>query len=637
MDLRLELGALLLSTQPPAIISCLVRNDEFLTQSTFGTATYPGLGTFNHNDIVAKLQQAHTSSTSATIVNTDGKVFRIDRSEIGVTVTPVDQTDKGRLVLEFGLADPDICVRRKAIEAFSSECVPFENAIAGWSDIAQLRPLEELETRKLIEVLTRLPKLRLGQIFSKWQTGEVKAADLVPSDSEYYEALVGPAPREVDSESYIQNSFIAYRKKVSKSSSDLSIKYTLPLGAFSSANLIEILSDVPDDKILDSILNLGEMATPHALVGALEISFSRASRDPKYLECSRGIISKLMNAEYSVGCSRNIYRFYPVIAAFALRKINSIASLRENPPYWRRLAAMLHANQLCEILLTTNYDEVEFLEWIDGQSANIDVLSEQLDAWTEPAWSVVDLNERTFRASIVGRVLALARRYPDIANQIDASEFIETVTSEMKNVQATIEMSFPCPIEGQIRPSKIPTPNMTNRGELAATFSALKEKLEAEPSGNAWRGLYLASRLFTFDDSLVAVAVKAASGLSPKAAQSIENVFENIACAGFIAAVQPCPGLAEALGKQVCFLAKEFNSRVSAENGLRAIVIAAGAFDSRSDSLEWLKKTLESYALNLPAGLPIRQLFGSLTDVKSLLPAREWRLATARSICASAL
>jgi hypothetical protein len=607
-----------------------------MTQSTLGAATYPGLGAFNHNDIVSKLRQAHESDAPTNIESLDGKAFKIDRSEIGVTVTPVDQIDKGRIVIEFGLVDPDIRIRKKAIDAFAAECAPFESAISKWSDIAELRPLEEIELRNLVDVLMHLPKLRLGRILSKWQTGEIKATDLVPIDLEYYEALVGPAPRDADFSSYIQNSLNAYRKRILKSPSNLSLKQTLPLGAFSSINLTEIFADVPDDKILDSILNLGEVATPHMLVGALEIAFSRDSQDPKFLEFARSTISKLMNAEFSVGCSENIYKFFPVVAAFTLRKINSAPLLWGKPPYWRRLAAMLHANQLCEILLTTNYDEPEFLEWLDGQSANIDFLVEQLDAWSEPAWSVIDLNQRTFRASVVGRVLALAKAYPNIAHQIDASGFIETVTSEMKGAQATIEMSFPSPIEGRVRPSAVPSPNMTNSGEMAATFSALKTKLDAEPSGGAWRALCLTSRLFAFDDSLVETTVKAIAGLSLKAAQSSDDFFENLACAAFIAAMQSRSNLAEAIGRQVCLLAKEFNSRGAAENGLRAIVITAGAFSSRSDSLDWLKKTLESYALNLPAGIPAKQLFASLADLKSLLPAKEWRMATAQSICVSA-
>lgn len=638
MNLESQVALLTIRSQPKTILDRLLRNEDLLAVVDLVGGEYPGLGVFDHCEIIAALQKIHTEGCSVSVRTKEGKECRLERMSEGIKATPIEDERAGRIVAEFEFLDPVPEVRLKALAEILSGSHPWFPSASNWQSILDARPLSEAELTQLIAEIHSSPTHFWATLQKKWRRGQITTQDLVPSSSFYYQSLIGPLPDGHNVDAYLHEVFKPHLSNLVERDFSIGLEFCLSAYLRDDLSPFSLLDGIADAEVIDAASNFLQQDSPFALLGILDIAVKRKLGDPRFEEVASETIRRLVQKTLVGKDGLDSYELMPPLVRLCYHSISVKEVLCGTPPYWRWLAAFVHAHFLLNIIRTKPLDVTSFSSWCDGNITNKMIAKQLIDMQQEPLWTAESLTPASLRAEIVGRLLNLGTAIQHQGGSVPLWDLVQREAETMKEQGSLIFTMCPGPLEGHLRRKSVNVPSATDAQDVAEIFSEIALELEAAPVGDAWSKLAALTRFFLFDSGLLGKIENVARYLEFQCEEENHQSFFNaIAGAAFIAATQPDETLADAVAATLAKEAANFNTNTDAETGYRLLLITSAAFSDRTKWLNWLGQKMTDYVYSLPKGAPCAQLHESLQVLKSLFPVKEWCFGRSTKLAAAAI
>lgn len=638
MNLESQVALLTIRSQPKTILDRLLRNEDLLAVVDLVGGEYLGLGVFDHREVIAALQKIHAEGRPVSVRMKEGKECRLERLPEGIKATPVDDENTGRIISEFAFVDPLPEVRLNALDEIVSDSPPWFPSANHWQPILELRPLSEAELTQLVAEIQSSPTYFLATLQEKWRRGQITAQDLVPSSKFYYKSLLGPLPEGHSVDSYLGEVLKPHLKQLVERDLSIGLEFCLPAFLRDDLSPFSLLDGIADEVVLDTISNFMQQDNPFVLLGVLDVAVRRSPGDARFEEVASETVQRLGQQSLVGKDGLDSYELMPPLVRLCYRQISVEEALYRTPPYWRWLAAFVHAHFLMNAIRTRPLDVASFSSWCDNHVTGRMIAKQLIDMQQEPMWTVDSLTPATLRAEIVGRMLNLGTSMQHQGGSVPHWDMVQREAVALKEQGALIYTMCPGPLEGHLRRKSGGGSPTTDTPEVAEIFDEIATDLETAPVGDAWFRLAAVTRIFLFDPELLGKIESVVRHLEFQSDEKYRQSFFNaVAGAGFIAAAQPDETIADAVAATLTREAAKFNTDTDAETGYRLLLIASSAFLDRSRWLDWLAQKMTDYAYSLPKGAPCAQLHESLQVLKTLFPVKEWCFGRASKFASAAL
>jgi hypothetical protein len=505
-----------------------------------------------------------------------------------------------------------------------------------WKATLNERPLAEAELDLLLEMADCCPTHTYKKIDQKWRTGSINVIDLMPSSTSYYESLVGPYSSDLDVDQWVTQQLLPYHRLLLDDNLVSGLAFALPASLRNDITVSSIAAHRLDDDIWNALQEIGQIDTPFALLGILQIALPRSS-DERFKALASSTIERLCAPELIGRDGIDTYKLMAPLLALCIRWISIQEGFLRIPPYWRRTAAFVHCHFLLDLLRSRNIDLERFPAWCHSSTTHEMIVAELLDLQKEPMWRPIELTPFSLRSEILGRLMLLISEAEANDIIVPNLEIIHSAISDL-GLAGIVTTKFCGPLEGHLRRKSDAYSQATTENHKEE-FSKLLYCLNEYPCGEEWEILSINSKLFVFDDSTIdcmSKIIKSIDLLDVTCEQSalFLNTLSSIA---FIAASQPSEVLADEVVVALNRNANKFKTDVDVGHSYQIILIASSAYCDRNCWLEWLEKRLADFAYFLPQGAPSFALFRCLTGLKKFFPLQEWCFARAQQLAAAAI
>lgn len=621
---------------PGTVVRALLDNQEFAAFAELSVVGYGDIGSFRHQDIVSALEKASLADGQADLTSRNGRRFVLTRLPNGKGAMLVGDGGEERLISEFGLLDPERGNRLAALAVAEGKCWPGLSSAAMWRTVLMERPLGEMELARLISNVRETPSQFLAVLEGKWKSGaQMGAEEFFPTSLAYYSALAGPLPDAKAMDEWIADTLMPdLRRGIEQSVTD-GLRRALALNVDSRLSPEKLIGDVSDQELLHVLGEMVQTVSPFALLGILEVALARAGRDGKFVVLASDALDRLFGEKSKTNGIETSWMLLPGLVKAGLGRFVAGRELWDPPPYWRRLAAYVHANVLVELLDAQGPDVDRFVDWLGGISVEGEVAAHVLDLREEPLWRAWDTSPRQIRASVLARLISV--RGP--IDEMGLGAMLDSAVDTMKAEYGQLDAESPGPMVGMgTRMVDIPGRRGTDEESVSEFFLKAATDLELDPSGEAWKGLSVACRLLRFDGGLLDRLFGVVGCVAPvEGGEGSKKFLETLLLAADIAATQPDEGIAQKVAEALVGAARRFSGEVDVVTGLRVLVIASGAIRERDRGMEWLSERISEYAFTLPKGLPCRRLLFELDTLQTLVPIRDRCFGKARKIATAGM
>jgi hypothetical protein len=638
MSLQSRIALIGLRTQPESIIDQLLDNEEFRSFVNLGFGEYPGLGAFDHGDVAAALQVAWKENRPVTVRTKQGKECSVERTLDGIRakLIGVKPESEARLVSEFRLFDPDPGIRLAGFHEISRACRPFIRALEYWHSVVEARPITELELGKLMNEISRTPGVVIDAVAKKWSRDNVNVLDIFPTSPDYYEKLVGPKPVGLSPDEYVAGVLRPHHSDLLKADAESALEYVMAASIRHDISCADLVKEFSDDAVWNALACMGQIDTPFALIGALEIALSRGA-DARFIDYAATAVERLAGRQLLGVDKQDAYQLMPPLVRLSLYWFATSKELHETAPYWRRLVAFVHCHFLLRTLRTKQIDPEQFSAWCDSHLTREMINADLLDVQREPMWRADELGALSLRAEVIGRLSLLISQADAKGLLVPNRRLIEGARSEMSAAEL-LPAWFCGPLEGHSRRRLVQTAPNAAMKETIEGFGAVIADVRQNTLGNGWTKLSFHSHLYAFDDRMLLELTEVAQGMVlPEEAEKRVVFFSNLASAAYVAASQPHEPLGEAVAAVLMREAGKFQSIIDVEIGYRVLLMASAAICEREKWLQWLEQKLEAYSYAIPKGEACARIYDCLNALTVLFPIKDWRFGKARKLAAGAM
>lgn len=429
---------------------------------------------------------------------------------------------------------------------------------AEWRRRLEERALTDDEVLELDRELRSGPRRIAAELHGLLRQPSVTPRTLVPGERTYYERLIGGPGESVDVIAFLEGPASDVVQRRLQAGTDEGLASVLLLSAHPQAAralqkaVLARHGHVPPPD-------------PFSRVGYIEYLATSAPPDRReVLARTRELLDG--GEDFTAHCELVSALFMMVEAEFM-----RVGLFDEEPPFWRRLAALAHAAVLFRLMEPPFRQDASFREFLVEHSQLAFALTTILDMRREPRWWPSYGTGRQFRTELLGRIYAaltllLQEDDPDNA-AIEAER--DALLRELD--APSLFMLLPGPCEGGIAPT----------AELDANLRAsIEEGLRAEPpSVEALHQVFVHSLVFNPDLELARLAANALQrmaekGHDPTAIAPVASLLPQLAG---VAAVSRDSDLADQV-RVLCRVARRQDPpQIKPSSEFEACVMAAAA------------------------------------------------------------
>lgn len=520
------------------------------------------------------------------------RLQRIDGS-ISLTVRVGDSWET-RDVPELGALVEDSGERVANVKKLVEQLGPTFTAAQHVLDEASLHALVEVDFAALIKERTQGVQARWSRIYLGHDRSPI--ADVVgPRDLNYYVALVGAPPTSFEVKEYFDNELLPHWRALLRG--DFSRALRIALFGFLHISLApsQLVSEVNNDNLWTAIEQIGTPRDPYSVLGLAEIGLRRRE-DPRFADLATSCIRKLI-AEVEQDVS-----MFGVAAEFARHSLSAIQRMdgaRFFKPYWKRIAAWVHAGAVIENYSMDFRFNVESLaHWVDANLQPTNGFCELLDGQEEPLVAGGWMTAEACHDNVLRLLNSVAQE--ETGPQIPASVHDELAAAIERRAQRSM-VSF-------LATSPCLTLAERGKGELSqGDKEVVQAELEKNCMSRVWHFVALIAQLLPVEKEIYAIGT---SGLRLYEVDSGNpDVLNTLESLSDIAVVSAACGDIE-LATIVCDILVKSAAFATTEDEvyrlLSAQMIAAAAFTDAQERSEWQASTARRICSVFQAGPPAR-------------------------------
>ena len=586
LDVKTEIALQCLNIVPPQIRETLLEDGKFRAEYCLATDSILSFGdsglSIGRRELFDGVRQVLSGIPDREVIDTNGRKWLVQNNG-GKDELPRLSISCGDLrfsLYEYFVAlSPETETRLRFLEKTASDVNLSECALNRWRRIFANRDLKDEEVgvfqNELDETPVRTIKA-LREIFN--QEGRVKLSILVPHSRRYYERLVGTYDGSATVGEYATGSARELFKQLASWRPYDGFLISLFLSSHAS-----LTDEIDVDQLnIEDLLNAFGFLEKHgdriSQLGAVEVGLRILSKRPEIEPTLVALIQGMRDEDVDGNASG--FRLLSALFCLVDGEISRNRLFSEEPPFYRRLAAMSQASLVHRQLLNSSVNIDHFTNWAFEKCGGF-YLQSLVDMRSEPRWDPDLVNASQIKANFLGRIAIAARK--NEANIKGSPIFRLLISDDAGSVQALSDLFYtwlPGPLEGT---------ESTNRTLPDDVANAIETQLNAtQIAKSSFFALVNCARIYRISanqSQLAADVLKRANYWI----QDIECQSELVAILNGLAtaaAVTRSTKLADELRVLVRKYRRDSQFRLSIPEVVKLCVSAAA---SRSDLNEWIE------------------------------------------------
>lgn len=314
-----------------------------------------------------------------------------------------------------GLLSPTPAKRLKLLNGYLKDFTVSTSVAAALRTTVRKTKFSEDDFISVVSDLQYSHENWIENLRSTARSRDLNSGDFLPADLGYWDNLIAPRDASDSLTAYLAHE----RLRELNSLLDGNIARALHATSLSfcapSLVPVEKLKELPKADLLKALENLATLPDHFALIGFFEIC--AALRLDERVEA---LGTRLLNALFNMESLKSQCAFFAAVFAMTLARLAEHTTLRNKPPYWRRITAAANASLVLRACGSNNAESVfKFVMQNYGKTFLLSVL---LETDREPRWRPDWVTSNHFIADTVGRAEQALQSIPRTKRPKDWSE-----------------------------------------------------------------------------------------------------------------------------------------------------------------------------------------------------------------------
>jgi hypothetical protein len=449
-SLKRQLAFSLMRLFPPLLRASALEDRQFRASTGLQTQANIRLNrsgvTFERGALYSAMRAILAKDADFRSINAiDKSSWVMTRSDdkAGLVLTQGDQT----LPLpDTECLSPDPTLRLEWFERQAKYFDIDEEAADRWRVLLAERACDDEEVEELRTEFRLTPRWFSEAFLAGQQEQTVSTTSLVPADPRYYHRLVG-RPAEEGLLSYIKSTTkLHIARLISKRGLD-GAALALLLSAHSAIPQELALNDFAEGEVIKLFEWLEAHGDRISQLGGIELGIAHLDIYPRIEPIITRMIQTFVKED--AGEQGRLAELAGLIVLVE-GELASTSILRNDPPFWRRLASIAHASLLEREMLRRGVNISDFSAWAFPNRGQPFYLQTNVDLRLEPRWLPDFLSPDQLKAEFVGRISSAAIHN---ASKIKSPELRALAVDKDGPLQSLIVFPFPFfpgPLEGGV-------------------------------------------------------------------------------------------------------------------------------------------------------------------------------------------
>lgn len=626
MKLEVEVARIQLNSLPPLIAKRLLMRRDVASLVEAGSASIRDIGQFRYADIRDVLATAPLGS----FVDVSGAVgagFSIARSSDAL-IRVRGQTGKEKILPELSLLDPSQEIRLEGIRRLSERAQPHWPRSLSWRQKASDSPLADSEFGMLLDELQNIAEPVIGDIAQKLERAGFGAQDLVPTNTTYYESILGGIPWTIGVDEYVADTLMPHLTAMFSRNPTWGLRCIQASCVSERVDPVPLAASVSNDDLLSANNSIGHGQTPFAMLATYKLATSRASGDERFATVAQAALQQLFDRASTGDDPRGLDELLIALVKLTLSIMGQTEQLALAPVFWRRLAAFAHAALLLESMNISEDGARDLADWIAARLTRESAAVEILDQLAEPGWRADSLHGQELWATALLRGL-------QFSSASSASAVLSPAQLKLAESHLVLVAGLPDPLSGARRDWTLVTTNTIDADLLKNVDAANPDGSAVEPI-RVWSALVHHAQIYRFSEDLLARIRDRLNSSMPAAGTKLSEAHATLILCCNLASTQGDIDLAAIAAARAIEAGESSNDPAWASLAASIVILAAGAAKDKPASLEWAAERLLQLAYRLPRGAPCAAFAATITLFQRLIPLQERRWAKALAVASSA-
>lgn len=584
LDAKTVFALQCLNFVPPLIQEALIEDSDFRNEYGLTTNSVLSFGdtglSIDRRELFDGIREVLAGDSIPEVIDTNGRKWLVQNDAVRDELPRLSIScgDLRFSLHEYFVAlSPDNETRLRLLEKTASDVNLSESVVNGWRHILEKRPLEDEEVDGFQDDFDETPVTTikvLRGIFN--QGGRVNLSSLVPHSRRYYERLVGTYDGSATISEYATGSARELIRQLNAWRPYDGFLIVLFLSSHSSLTDEINVDQLSSEDLVRAFGFLEEHGDRISQLGAVEVGLRILSKRPKIEPTLTALIKGIRDEDADGNASG--FRLLSALFCLVDGELSRIRLFSEEPPFFRRLAAMAQASLVHRQLVNSPADIDDFTNWALENCRGF-YLQSLVDMRAEPRWDPDLVNPSQIKANFLGRIAIAASK--NEANIKSRPIFRLLKSGEPRSIQSLSDSFYtwlPSPLEG--------TETM-ERALPRDVEDAIDNQLNAKDVEiSSFFALVNCARIYNISTDHAQMAADALKRANYWI-QDIENQSELVAVLNGLAtaaAVTRSSMLADELRVLVRRYRRDSQHRLSIPEVVKLCLSAAA---SRSDLIEW--------------------------------------------------
>ena len=396
------------------------------------------------------IRQALASESKLKVTDTDGREWRltVERDESHSTTLAISHSNQQIPLLPHLTLSADRDERLRFVSGITLNFNLPTSARDKWHDVVSERALEDDEVDEFYSDYCDTPIHIERSMRYEFQHGTISVSALVPRSRRYYERLVGVYDESKSIGDYAAGSARQFFEQLSSWQPYDGFLFSLLLSSHSSLTSEIGVEHLEGEDLVRAFSFLGECGDRLSQLGAIEVGFRVLPDRPEI----RPALVRLIEQFRADDAETSASGFKLLSALFLLvdGELSRTRLLSEQPPFYRRLAALSQAALICRRFGNASDAIDSFCKWAAASGrGGRHYLQSLADMRLEPRWYPNFSEALQIRAIFYGRIVIAAL---ECEQNILGDELHDVVLGEDPgSIGSQCEIPrvfFPGPLEG---------------------------------------------------------------------------------------------------------------------------------------------------------------------------------------------
>lgn len=598
--LRKALAVQLLTLFPPVVRADIANDPDFRDHygvSLDATITFPAQQVAVRRSVLhAAIRELYNhGKTSVSIAATDGQTVQLS-IEVGLKPLIFMTVEHIRLQAPtFWMLADDPAIRLVNFEDEVGGLNLPADLIDSWRARIEKASLNDDEIEEFIAVVKSTPEQVEDAIRSELQKPEGSASVLVPNNPAYFQGLIGRRDKAANVGEYVDGSARHQIKRLLKWDFKRGLAQCLLFCANSQLSALIDIADRDEDEVQEFFEWLVENGDRFSQIAGVEVGIRSIAFFPRLEPLLVGFLEEIRDEDTSDDAGRSALTMN--LFVFVDGELARTRIFANEPPYWRRLAAISHASVIERVIIENDGERGDTSELLRLRSEQF-FMQTLADLRQEPRWPPDLMNVAQLRLEFLMRARIAGQEMKDV---IVAGPLHAMLLGEEDNqlgALTSIPSAYaPGPVEGGMN-APLPFPeDMLEDLRKSDKDDVVEVRIFA--------GIVNFSMVFRFDDEIAGLIadllrkVKYRLSLDPDS----EIGFTLIMGLAMVAASARHVGLADEVRILSRVLMRRGELTSDAENQMRVALLACA---SRVDIQDWCKAVAD-WLLEIAGGELDRQ------------------------------